>query len=349
MNSESRNNFRQQAEWCERMGSPFTALVCRALHEDLSEETAFGRRLLNWPGKPEADAIALRACGALNALAREGHRALAPLYPPNPPPSDRAFRLAARDVIAREDAKLTRFLDSPPQTNEVSRSAALLPGYLEVARRTGLPLAIREIGASAGLNLLFDRYRYDYGSFSWGAAEARTQIPCEWRGQKPELAETIAVADRKGCDVNPIDARDAAARGRMLAYIWPDQSARLARAESALNLAAAENIRVEAIDAAAFAARELETGAQNRALALAHSVFWQYLADAKKTQIRAAIAGAAARATRASPFAWLRMEAEADERRGAVLRLSLWPDGPIDQALAVVDFHGRWLEWRGFV
>jgi hypothetical protein len=349
MNPAARANFRQQAEWCVAMGSPFTALVCRSLHDHLDEESAFGRRLLDWTGKPEADALALRACGALNALAREGDPTLAPLYPPNQPPSEEEFWRAARDAISREDARLTGLLDSPPQTNEVSRSAALLPGYLAIARLTGLPLAIREIGASAGLNLLFDRYAYDYGSFTWGDPTERTQIVCEWRGPKPAFAKTIEIADRKGCDRNPIDARDPVARARMLAYIWPDQAARLARAESALDLAAAENLDIEAIDAALFAARELRGATPGRALVLAHSVFWQYLAEATKGEIRAAIAEAASRATAASPFAWLRMEAEAEERRGAVLRLSVWPQGPIDEPLGIVDFHGRWLEWRSVV
>jgi len=344
-----RNNFRQQAEWCDRMGSPFTALVCRSLHAHLTEASAFGARLLDWPGGPEADAIALRACGALNALARGGHRALAPLHPPNPPPSEAALWRAVEDALASDDERLTRFLDSPPQTNEVSRSAALLPGYLEIARATGLPLAIREIGASAGLNLLFDRYRYDYEAFAWGSRAARVAIACEWRGPAPAFAQKIAIADRKACDRSPIDARDAAARARMLAYIWPDQTARLARAEAALDVVAASGLQVEAIDAAHFAARELAAPPEGAALVLAHSVFWQYLPDPARATIREAIAAAAARATPARPFAWLRMEAEAEERRGARLRLSLWPDGPIDRLLGVVDFHGQWVEWGGAV
>lgn len=347
MNPDARENFRRQAEWCERLGSPFTALVCRALYEHLSTDSAFGSRVLNWPGAPEADALALRACGALNLLAREGHPALAPLYPPNPAPSPEQFWRGAQSAIAALDARSTRFLDSAPQTNEVARSAALLPGYLEIARRAGLPLAIREIGASAGLNLLFDRYSYDFGAFAWGRPDAKVTIPCEWRGGAETLAGAIEVAERRGCDLNPVDASDGAARARMLAYIWPDQTARLARAEAALDVASGENLRVEAIDAADFAARELRAGAHGRALVLAHTIFWQYLPRATKTAIRAAIAEAAARATRASPFAWLRLEAEAEERRGAALRLSLWPHGPVDEKLALASFHGQWIEWRG--
>ena len=88
MNLAARENLSRQAEWCARLGSPFTALVCKVLHERLTEGSAFAARLLNWPGEPEADAIALRACGALNFFARAGHPALAPLYPPHPLPSE---------------------------------------------------------------------------------------------------------------------------------------------------------------------------------------------------------------------------------------------------------------------
>ncbi|MGO8834551.1 MAG: DUF2332 domain-containing protein [Roseiarcus sp.] len=347
MNPAARDNFRQQAEWCERLGSPFTARVCRALHRHLTESSAFGATLLNWPGPPKADAVALRACGALNALAREGHPALAPLYPPHRLPLEDEFWLGAQAAIASEDRRLTDSLKSAPQTNEVARSAALLPGCLEIARRTGLPLALREIGASAGLNLLLDRYRYQYGRFAWGGRDAEVTIACEWRGPAYDFGDAIEVADRRGCDLNPIDATDPASRARMLSYIWPDQDARVARAEAALKLAAREGVRIEAVDAARYAARQLRRGAPGRASVLVHSIVWQYLAEATRAGIGRAVARAAAEATAQAPFAWLRMEAEAGEPRGAMVRLSLWPHGPLDEPVAVADYHGRWLEWRG--
>jgi hypothetical protein len=349
VNLAARENLSRQAEWCARLGSPFTALVCKVLHERLTEGSAFAARLLNWPGEPEADAIALRACGALNFFARAGHPALAPLYPPHPLPSEEEYWGGAEVAIRDLDERLTRFLDSAPQTNEVARSAALLPGYLGIASRAGLPLSIREIGASAGLNLGFDRYAYDYGAFAWGPPDAAVKIPCEWRGKVEPWSGAIEVADRRGCDIHPIDPGDPVARARMLAYIWPDQADRLARAEAALDLAAQLGPRVEAIDAARFAERELRAGASGTALVLAHTIFWQYLPGPTKAAIRAAIAEAAGRATKAGPFAWLRLEAEAEERRGAVLRLSLWPDGPADEVLAVASFHGQWIEWQAAV
>src|SRR5271154_5970346 len=194
MNLAARENFRRQAEWCARLGSPFTALVCRVLHERLTEGSAFAARLLNWPGEPEADAIALRACGALNFFARAGHPALAPLYPPHPLPSEEEYWGGAEVAIRDLDDRLTRFLDSAPQTNEVARSAALLPGYLGIASLAGFPLALREIRAGAGLNLWFYRYAYDPGVFAGGQPDVKVKIACEWRGEAPPLAGAVAVA-----------------------------------------------------------------------------------------------------------------------------------------------------------
>lgn len=346
MNEEAREHFRRQAEWCARLGSPFTALVCTVLHQRLTTDSSFGAKLLNWPGNPDADAVALRACGALNFFARAGHAALAPLYPPNPLPSPDELWRGAETAIRDLDPALTSFLESAPQTNEVARSAILLPGYLRIADRTGMPLSIREIGASAGLNLWFDRYAYDFGAFAWGLPQSKVRIPCEWRGATPHWAGGLAVTERRGCDIRPIDPSDSAACGRMLAYIWPDQLDRLARAEAALELAASEQVRVEAIDAARFVQRELAAGASEGALVLAHTIFWQYPPSETRATIRAAIADAGARATKAAPFAWLRLEAEPEETRGAVLRLSLWPDGPVDEVLALASFHGQWIEWQ---
>jgi hypothetical protein len=341
-------NFRKQAEWCEQLGSPFTSLVCRVLAERLTDSSVFGARALSWPGDPDADALALRVCGALNFHARLGHPALASLYPPNAAPTEAALWAGIQAAIVELDVELTRFLDSAPQTNEVARSSALLPGYLEIARLTGLPLSIREIGASAGLNLWFDQYHYVYGANVWGREDATVRIPCEWRGEAAAPRGAVEVVERRACDLNPIDPSDTVARGRMLSYIWPDQTERLARAEAALDLAAERGTRVESIDAARFVERELSAGHPGSALVLAHTIFWQYLPTATKEAIGTAIADAASRATKASPFAWLRLEAEANAktRGGAVLRLSLWPDGPVDQELASASFHGQWIEWR---
>jgi hypothetical protein len=163
-------HFQSQAESCARLGSLFTARMCLLLAELLDESTATGRRVTGWPGDPAADALALRLCGAMHALALSGKdAALQAVYPPREA-EETALRQAVASAIARHDGVIHDFIDSPPQTNEIARSAMLLPGLLLVARETGRPLAIGEIGASAGLNLNLDRFHYAYGSAEWGGA-----------------------------------------------------------------------------------------------------------------------------------------------------------------------------------
>ena len=243
--------FRRQAANCERLGSPFTAHLCRRLTVILDESTALGRAVTGWPLDPAASALALRLCGAFNMTVRAGRAPrLAPLYPPVSDTGP-AFDTALQATIAEHGGDLVALLDSAPQTNEVARSGILLGGLLTIAAETRLPLALNEIGASAGLNLHPDCYAYDFGhGRRWGPAGAPLTIPCDWRGKAPPLEAPLRIASRAGSDLAPVDPADAQARERVLGYIWPDQPARLERTAAALTHAAAHKAALERADAA---------------------------------------------------------------------------------------------------
>lgn len=336
--------FVGQAANCRDLGSPFTARLCEILVHDLDRTSAFGRRIFGWHGEPVADALALRACGALHALVRSGDAPdLAAVWPPHGAVDRRIAGVLAL-AVPRFDDRLARFLDRPPQTNEVARSAVILGGALKVAAETGLPLELLEIGASAGLNLGFDRHRYDLAGSTWGPDGAPVQITCDWRGDRPPLDAPLVVADRAGCDLDPLDAADPADRQRLLAYIWPDQDARLARAEAALRAAAAAGVRVERADAAAWLEHRLtQPRAAGRTRLIFHTVMWRYLPQAARDRITAAIAAAGAEADPDTPLAWLRMEDDGG-RLAAGVSLTLWPGG-VDRRIGRADYHGRWVEW----
>ncbi|WEK49317.1 MAG: DUF2332 family protein [Candidatus Kaistia colombiensis] len=336
--------FRSQATACHKLGSPFTAAVCELLSEHLDESSRFGRRILGWPGDPFADALALRAAGGFHALKRAGRSAqLIATYPPEPL-NRVALTAALRDSIAAQDGFLHDWLDSPPQTNEVARSSVLLGGALILAEAFGLPLDWHEIGASMGLNLGFDRYRYEFGTDNWGAGDSPVLVRSEWRGQNPDTAAPVEIRHRAGCDLKPLDPGSPEDRERLLSYIWADQTERLARAGAALEVAAAAPWRVEQADAAAWVARHLAAPPSAGAVrVLAHTVVWQYLPEATRAAITASMEEAGQRATRQAPVAWLRMEA--DGRDTAAVRLKLWPDGT-DHEIARADFHGRFVEWQ---
>ncbi|MEO8538281.1 MAG: DUF2332 domain-containing protein [bacterium] len=123
------------------------------------------------------------------------------------------------------------------QTNEVRRSAVLLPAFASVAAESGdLPLSLIEIGPSAGLNLLFDKYQYDYGDARAGATASNVVLDCELRGAQPPL--TIpAIAARCGIDINPLDIENEADVEWLRALLWPEHVDRLALLNAAIAVA----------------------------------------------------------------------------------------------------------------
>jgi hypothetical protein len=329
-----RASFAEQAGWCEKLGSPFTAALCRVLAGTLDRTSAVGRRVLDWPGDPapSADALALRLCGGLHGLVRAGAApGLAALYPPNPPPGEAALAAALRPGLDRAD--LMPWLESPPQTNEVGRSAVLMAGLLAAADRLRRPLHLLELGASAGLNLILERYGYDLGGRRAGDPGSPLQLTPEWKGPPPPAADVV-VASRRGVDLRPADP------DRLLAYIWPDQEERLARAEQAIAIRAADPPPVDTGDAADWIVTQLEQPAADGAARIViHSVAYQYFPQAIRKRVKAAIEATGT----GEPLGWLRMEKRPeDERYG--LRLRLWPGGG-DRLLAWTHPHGRSVSW----
>lgn len=342
-----RQSFLRQAKACDDLGSPFTARLCRMAAERLNDETAVGRHLLLWQGDPTGagDALALRLAGALHAVVRSGQDPdLAAAYPPNNTVDDESLWVAVDAALRRDEAFILKSLRSPPQTNEVRRSAALLPGFLTIARLFGRPLMLSEVGASAGLNLQWDRYAYRLGNFAWGPASSVSLAP-DWEGPPPPKAD-LEVSERAGCDLNPLDPTSAEDRERLAAYIWADQADRLTRTGHALDIAAASATRVKRADAIQWLAGRLAETHAGRVHVVYHSIAWQYFPQALKDRGEALLDEAGARATGEAPLARLQMEADG-QPDGASLTLQIWPSGERHE-IGRADFHGRWVKWKGW-
>ncbi len=336
------------------MGSPFTARLCALIAHRTSDESPVGRALLAWPGNPLADALPMRLTGGLHFLVLSGRApTLAEVYPGGAlaqtvDVEDGALWREVEDAFHDHADFLLDFLKSPPQTNEVGRSSVLMGGFHIIASETGLPLSILEIGASAGLNLFWDHYRYKLGEAEWGPADAPLTLTPEWSGSLPPLG-ALSVVARAGCDQNPIDASDEDARLHLLSYAWADQVERRARLEAALDHVVEEGLKLDRADAGDWASARLASLTPGVATVLYHSIFWQYLTPEVKARIRTAIDAAAAQATQEAPFAWLRMEIH-ESLEFAGLYLKAWPNtdssnNPQTRLLAEVDFHGRWVRW----
>lgn len=341
-----RDAFRVQAEACMRLGSPFSARLCRLLADRLAPTVAVSSRILSWTGNagPSGDSVPLRLCGALHERVLAGGDPLCAVYPPNDSPDDLLWA-ALIDAFRRHEAAILARLASPPQTNEVRRSAVLLPGFLSIGRRfSGLPFVMSEVGASAGLNMNWDRYAYRLGAIAWGDRDSPVQLGPEWRGASPPEPRPLIVAERAACDLDPPPVDTETGRRRLLAYIWPDQPDRLALTRAALQVLARRPLTVERADAIDWLRRRLESRRPGAVHLVYHTIMWQYLRRESQAAGEALLCEAGRRATADAPLAWLRFEGDGTGRPGAALRLTTWPGGA-DRLLARADFHGRWIEW----
>src|SRR4051812_5964182 len=187
-----------QAAWAAKLGSPMYEAVLRRMAEDVRVGGPCLAALE--PHMPRSARIApLLLLAAIHRMVLGGQLpAAARFYP-------------SAGGHADEDALWPHLLEAIPraalpacvQTNEVERSRALLPGFLEVVRQTGLPLRLLEIGASAGLNLRWDHFPF------------------------LDVPSAIRVAERRGCDLNPIDPTLDEGRAALVSFVWADQTARL--------------------------------------------------------------------------------------------------------------------------
>ncbi|GGE21962.1 hypothetical protein GCM10011529_30740 [Polymorphobacter glacialis] len=338
--------FAKQAEFCRKLGAPLTAAVCEAAVLACDGTSDTGRALIAWPGEPMADALMMRFTGGCNALVRAGRAPeLAALYPPAPMPDATDLAAALRTLLAdpARDAQLAGWLTGPPQTNEVARSGVLMPGLMTITAATGLPVRLFELGCSAGLNLNLDRFGYDLGGLRTGDPASPVQLAPVWTGPLPHAA-AVTVLSRRGTDINPLDVSDAVVRERLMAFVWPEQLERVARAEAAIALAQANLPPIDGADAADWVQAHVAPQAGSVAVVL-HSIAYQYFPPATKAGIAAHLAAQPASAD--APLAWLRFEMDdAAEAHLPTLRLTLWQGGPpTERLLARAHPHGTFLEW----
>jgi hypothetical protein len=227
------------------------------------------------------------------------------------------------------------------QTNEVGRAAVLVGGFAEVAARTGLPLRVLEVGASAGLNLRWDHFAYDTGSAVSGDPGSPVRFRDVWEGDPPVLPGWFDVAERAGCDQNPLDATTPEGRLALMSFVWPDQPERFARLEAAIQVARRVPATVDRADAAAWLEGRLVHSTPGVASVVVHTIVLQYLSPAQRQRFRSTLADAGRRATVDAPVAWLRMEPGGER---AELRLTMWPGGE-DRLLATAGYHGQPVWW----
>jgi hypothetical protein len=248
------------------------------------------------------------------------------------------------DFVRREPLRIRELmLSRTTQTNEPARCAVLLP----LLARLPQPLALLEVGASAGLCLLPDRYGYDYGTARLlprrGDGGPPPLFECRVRGVPPLPRALPRVVWRCGLDLNPIDVRVSAETAWLETLVWPGQEKRLDQLRSAIRLAAAEPPPIRKGSLITDLAPVMAQAPADATLVVFHSAVLAYVSDEAD---RERFAGEMMRAkavwiSNEPPAVFARMAHSAPPpSRPGLFLLAL--DG---EAVAWTGPHGQSLEW----
>jgi hypothetical protein len=335
--------FRRHADMLVRSGrSPLYVELMRAAADDI-ERGGEVARLFEGIDAPPGAVPQLRLTAALHYLVLSGQAPeLAAFYP-----SAGGERTAA-DVwpvvlatIAQHFDQIKRRLRRTVQTNEPGRSAVLFAGLLWLSERHRRPIRLLEVGASAGLNLLADRYSYVVGDLELGDPASPLRFVDPW--VPPPVADPagaaarLRIVARAGCDVAPLDPRRPDDQLALLSYIWPDELYRIDRIRAALSVAAHDPVLVAKQRGSEWLSEALAAAQAGELVVVWHSVMRQYVAPGEWAAIEGALDGR-------QDVVRLSMEPALD--RTAQMQLTVHdPVGAPARRLAVCDDHGLPIRW----
>jgi hypothetical protein len=341
--------FRAQARACDRLGSPMYGELLAGLADDADAGGPTASVLRGHEDDAGPSGLALRLAGSLHRLVLAGQAPeLMHLYPTTGGTWVPAGVPAVLDFLRRRGDDVRPWLEQAPQTNEVGRSAALLGGLLRLASTWRRPVRLFEIGASGGLNLQADRFRYLHESgAAWGDPASPVVLTDAWAGAPLELDVDLEVSERGGSDLHPVDVTTEDGRLTLTSYVWPDMSARHARLAGAIALARSGPVRIAQADAAEYVdALRLEVGSLT---VLWHSVMWQYVPREQQERVTARLAALGAAATDASPVVHLFAEPTRrtpdDDHRFWVCA-ETWPGDGERTYLGLMAPHGVPVTWE---
>lgn len=231
-----------------RFSSPLFAALARACAKD-NDICALGSVIR--PGQPIATLI-LSATQYL--VFRTPESKLAGYFPSitdAPKPPDEAFPVFREFCLDNRKALLELLSTRTVNANLVERASTILPVCQYVTALTKEPLTLVEICCSAGLNLSFDEYHYDYGvAGQVGSENARVRLSCRSIGKSLPPIDTIPrVRHRVGIDLIRVDCSDPDARMWMEAMLFPEWRVERSRLREALALRAAHPIQILTGDA----------------------------------------------------------------------------------------------------
>ncbi len=275
-----------------------------------------------------------------------------PIVSGNMRPMEPAFP-SFREFCLEHRAEILELIQTRrTQTNVVRRCTCLLPAFSMAQTESGLPLSLIDVGASAGLNLNVDHYRYRYlrggrETATWGQAEARVTLEAELRGAgaMPSLADDLTVRFRGGIDLNPIELGNEEELRWLRALIWPEHVERHQRLLDAAAELASSPIDLRAGDAVELLPEMIADAPADTALTVYSTVaLYQFPTESRQQFFKLL-----ARTSQDRPV-WLvtlelRLE-DIDDRQDPTLSITRFNGGVGQrQQLAKASPHGWWIEW----
>jgi hypothetical protein len=338
--------LRWQASACAELGSRFYGVLLGRLADDAEAGGPTARVLAGHEDDPVDSLVSLRLLGGVHRRVLLGlEPLLAVHYPSVGGDGDAEAALEPfLDTLDANAAELRGALARPPQTNEVGRAAPLVGALWHLQSIAQLPVRLFEIGASGGLNLLADHFRFE-GAGATGPADSPVVFEDAWLGNVPATRPLLDVVERLGCDRDPVDASTDEGALTLTSYVWPDQAERLARLRGALALVRANPVTVVARSAAEFVGdltREAGTWT-----VLWHSVMWQYLEAREQDDVVAHLERLGAIGGDDAPLARISFEPRLlahGEDIGFVVTVWTWPGG-VERVLGRAPAHGLPVEW----
>lgn len=243
--------------------------------------------------------------------------------------------LEVRDILAARSV----------QTNEVTRCAILVPAFEFVARQASdQPLAMIEIGASAGLTLLWNHYHYQYGDdLQCGPLTSQVQIECDLRGENrpPIPAQFPKISGRQGVDLNPLALDDPENILWLRALVWPEHRKRAKQLEQAIEIARKNTPKVMKGDALEILPNLIDRVDDDSQLCVYHSFTLTFANKRPREKLESLLT----RASKKRSLFWISFEWSRDTETPVLELAKFERMNKSERKLARAQPHGEWLEW----
>ena len=325
------------------MGSPLYAGLLRDLAAEYLSRRSLRQLLSGITDRPVHDALPLRLLGAIHRLTLTGQAPLLANHYPSTggQPTSSLLDDFLRTIDDNQD-HVRQCLYLNVQTNEVGRSVVPLVLLHWLCDQGISECDYYELGASAGLNMLCDRYCARSGDAVFGEPRSPVQFTGSWCTATPAVgSRVVRIVNRRGVDTFPRDVHSDDDMIALESFIWPDQTERLLRFRNAVQLARTNPPAVDTGSADTWLAEHLQSRA--RATVVFHSIVWQYLGATVQDSLRDTLNDVGANATEDHPLIWARMEPAGSV---ADVRATIWSNGSRrEHVLATVGYHGQNLTW----